>query len=73
MEHLPGRRYILIGDSGELDPEVFSHLKARFPDQVQKIVIRDVVAARANDPGRLRDVNEVIEALLVTRGKSQFA
>ena len=25
MKHLPGRRFTLIGDSGELDPEVFTH------------------------------------------------
>lgn len=71
MENLPGRKFTLIGDSGELDPEVFSHMRTAFPNAVEKIVIRDVVGARANDPGRLRDI-EVIDALLVAPGKSQF-
>jgi phosphatidate phosphatase APP1 len=73
MRNLPGRRFTLIGDSGELDPEVFIQVKALFPDCVEKIMIRDVVGAKVNDPGRLPDEIEVIDAPLVTRGKSQFA
>lgn len=70
MRHLPRRKFILIGDSGELDPEVFSEIRATFPAQVEKIVIRDVVGARAT--GRLDAIDEVIEAPLITHGKSQF-
>ena len=57
MTNLPGRRFTLIGDSGELDPEVFSQLRAERPEQVLKIVIRDVVDARRNAPERLRAVD----------------
>ena len=73
MRNLPGRRFTLIGDSGELDPEVFRHVKGLFPDCVEKIIIRDVVGAKVNDSGRLPDEIEVIDAPLVTRGTSQFA
>lgn len=73
MRNLPRRTFTLIGDSGELDPEVFSQIKADFPGRVDKIVIRDVVGAKANAPGRLADVDEIIDAPLVERGRSQFA
>lgn len=38
----PGRRFILIGDSGEKDPEIYGDLASRRPEQVQWILIRDV-------------------------------
>ncbi|MBZ5714660.1 phosphatidate phosphatase App1 family protein [Nannocystis pusilla] len=38
----PGRRFVLVGDSGELDPEVYADAYREFPDQVVAIYIRDV-------------------------------
>ncbi|MES2569253.1 MAG: App1 family protein, partial [Verrucomicrobiota bacterium] len=46
MIHLPRRRFILIGDSGEKDPEVYRAIQRLFPAQVEKILIRDVLEAR---------------------------
>ena len=42
MRQFPGRRFILVGDSGEQDPEVYHKLASRFPNQVAAILIRDV-------------------------------
>ncbi len=41
----PQRRFILVGDSGEKDPEVYAELARRFPEQVTHIFIRDVSEA----------------------------
>lgn len=38
----PGRRFILIGDSGEKDPEIYKGLRESFPDRIEAILIRDV-------------------------------
>ncbi len=38
----PGRRFVLIGDSGEMDPEAYSAAYREFPGQVAAIYIRDV-------------------------------
>jgi hypothetical protein len=46
MLNLPGRRFILVGDSGERDPEVYRAIRELFPAQVQKVFIRDVLAER---------------------------
>ncbi len=46
MINLPRRRFILIGDSGEMDPEVFLAMNEMFPRQVARIIIRDVVGER---------------------------
>jgi phosphatidate phosphatase APP1 len=72
MRHFPDRTFTLIGDSGELDPEVFTHLREKRGAQVEKIVIRDVVNARELKPARLHGVDEIISAPLITHGKSQF-
>jgi len=42
MDRFPGRQFILIGDSGEKDPEVYSELAAQYKDRVKYIFIRDV-------------------------------
>jgi len=42
----PQRRFLLIGDSGERDPEIYCRLARRFPGQVQAIYIREVQARR---------------------------
>jgi len=54
FEQFPRRRFILIGDSGERDPEVFTAVRDRYPDQVVEIRIRDVVNHAQARPERLR-------------------
>jgi phosphatidate phosphatase APP1 len=39
---LPRRHFVLVGDSGQKDPEVFGDLARRYPGQVRRIFIRDV-------------------------------
>ncbi|HYW33117.1 MAG TPA: phosphatase domain-containing protein [Gemmatimonas sp.] len=46
MIHLPRRKFILVGDSGERDPEVYRAIRKLFPDQVLRIYIRDVRGER---------------------------
>jgi phosphatidate phosphatase APP1 len=53
MRHFPGRSFVLIGDSGEHDPEVYAHVRKEFGAQVQEIRIRDVIDDRTNNPSRL--------------------
>ena len=45
----PGHRFILIGDSGEDDPEVYAEALHRHPAQIARIYIRNVTAARRDD------------------------
>lgn len=42
----PDRKFILIGDSGEKDPEVYLEIRTKFPKQVEEIRIRDLNQAR---------------------------
>lgn len=42
MDDFPGRRFLLVGDSGERDPDVYAEVARRRPDQVTGIAIRQV-------------------------------
>ncbi len=42
MKQFPERDFILIGDSGEHDPEVYATVLKEFKTQVKKIYIRKV-------------------------------
>ena len=44
-----GRKFVLIGDSGEQDPEVYGALVRKYPDQILKIYIRNVTGESADN------------------------
>lgn len=62
MNSFPGREFILVGDSGELDVEVYRRIKTLFPDRVREIWIRDVVNDEVVNSFRLEGVNTLIKA-----------
>ena len=45
IERYPAHRFILIGDSGENDPEVYATIFERFPQNIRKILIREVIGS----------------------------
>lgn len=42
MNDFPKRQFVLIGDSGEIDLEIYARIASEFPGRVLKIFIRDV-------------------------------
>ncbi len=46
----PKRRFLLIGDSGEQDPEIYSRLATQHPEQIAAVFIRNVTEESADDP-----------------------
>jgi hypothetical protein len=47
LKQFPNRRFMLIGDSGERDPEIYGELARRHPRQIAQILIRDVTGEPA--------------------------
>ncbi|CAO3635638.1 unnamed protein product [Mucor fragilis] len=47
MADFPQRHFVLIGDSGEIDLEIYTRIASEFPDQILKIYIRDVTTPDA--------------------------
>lgn len=50
LKRFPQRRFILVGDSGERDPEIYAKLAPRFPAQIVGIYIRAVTGETAESP-----------------------
>jgi phosphatidate phosphatase APP1 len=63
MDNFPARNFILIGDSGEMDPEVYRWFKEnpKYSKQVKETWIRDVVNDDKVNPDRLKGM-KVIKA-----------
>jgi phosphatidate phosphatase APP1 len=54
MRDFPGRRFLLVGDSGERDPEVYASVARRRGPQVAGIAIRLVAGRTAEERQRAR-------------------
>jgi hypothetical protein len=52
LVRFPRRRFVLVGDSGERDPEIY--LARRYPGQIARVLIRDVTGEPAT-AGRYRE------------------
>lgn len=50
ITRLPQRRYVLVGDSGEKDPEVYATILAQFPQRIAAVYIRDVTGESRDAP-----------------------
>ncbi len=51
LADFPRRRFILVGDAGEQDPEIYGHVARKHPEQVVRVLIRLVEGADA-EPAR---------------------
>lgn len=54
---LPSLSFLLVGDSGEEDPEIYRDVVHEFPARVQAVYIRDV----HRDPLRRREIHDLAE------------
>ncbi len=60
LDRYPGRQFVLVGDSGEQDPEVYAELIRERPQQIRRVYIRNVTA-EVPDNERFAAVFEGIE------------
>jgi len=61
MQLYPGMQFILIGDTSQHDPEIYSQIVSEFPDRVKAIYIRDVTSS-AERSGAVKKLAEEILA-----------
>lgn len=50
LEDFPKRTFVLVGDSGERDPEVYAKILEDFPAQIRVVYIRDVTGEARSAP-----------------------
>ncbi|KAF8940729.1 hypothetical protein BGZ58_005057 [Dissophora ornata] len=49
LTDFPHRKFVLIGDSGEIDMEIYTEMALKFPNQIFKIFIRDITTKRLQE------------------------
>jgi phosphatidate phosphatase APP1 len=54
LEEHPRLGLVLVGDSGQLDPEIYAALAREFPDRIRAVYIR---RTRHALPGRIAEVD----------------
>jgi phosphatidate phosphatase APP1 len=62
IEDFPWRQFILIGDSGERDPQIYTKILQSYPNQILLVCIRDIASSRL--------LNKKRELLLKTSNKT---
>lgn len=62
LDFYPGMQFVLIGDSGEQDPEIYAEVVRRHPRAVRMIYIRNVNP----DPARIDALDRLIEEVSAT-------
>jgi phosphatidate phosphatase APP1 len=67
MRQFPERKFVLVGDSGEHDPEVYAELASRFPSQVAAILIRDVRGETLASPRFLEAYSKLTDSSPIVR------
>jgi len=55
IKRFPFRKFVLVGDSGDKDPEVYAGIARDYPNQVKAIFIRNV--NNNTHPGRFKEVS----------------
>jgi phosphatidate phosphatase APP1 len=75
LQTYPALRFILVGDSGEQDPEIYAGIVRRHPQRIRAIYIRSVDP----NPSRINSIQKLIEDVaptgcqLVLAPDSEFA
>ena len=59
----PTLPFILIGDSGQQDPEIYKAIVEEFPDRILAVYIRNIL----RDPGRIAAVNALADEVRAAR------
>ena len=54
VERYPDRKFVLVGDSGERDPEIYGELARKYPNNIVSVLIRKTTSEPA-DAGRYHE------------------
>ena len=73
LERFPDRKFILVGDSGEKDPEVYGHLARTYATQIVSIFIRKIPAKQVAKQAGKQATEVDQEAVFAERMEQAFA
>lgn len=77
LADFPQRQFILVGDSGEIDLEIYTRIAMEYPDQILKIFIRDVTTPTIRELKQsmtsVRQRSGTFSSLFYSKRRSQSA
>lgn len=77
LRDFPHRHFILVGDSGEIDLEIYTRIAMEYPNQILKIYIRDVTTPTINELKQsitsVRQKPSTLSSLFYPKRRSQSA
>jgi hypothetical protein len=75
LQAYPKRKFLLIGDSGESDPEIYGAIARRFPEQILGIAIRSVREGESLSDERFQEAlkDVPVEKLLLFKSADELA
>ncbi|MCH7411544.1 DUF2183 domain-containing protein [Belliella sp. DSM 111904] len=73
MNLFPNTKFILIGDSGQHDPELYTKIIERFPEQVKAVYIRRIKKVDKEREDRLNSYNHTIPVAWVTNSSEALS
>ena len=59
LKTFPRRRFILVGDSGEKDPEIYGAMARKYADRVERILIRNLIHRRLETARNMKAFRDV--------------
>ena len=59
LEAYPHRQFILVGDSGEKDPEIYATIAQRYPKQIKNIYIHDINNSQERLNAVFKDLKQI--------------
>lgn len=71
LADFPKRLFVLIGDSGEIDLEIYTRIAMEHPDQIFKIYIRDVTTPNTIKQQEKRNSSGTLSSLFNSKRRSQ--
>lgn len=57
IDSYPDSKFVLVGDSGQRDPDIYKQIALEYPDKIKQIYIRDIKSSRRDK------VREMVEEL----------
>ena len=66
LQMFPERRFVLVGDSGEADPEIYAGIAQKFPRQVARVFIREVAGPKNSEKRFMKAFRKIPRRLAMT-------
>ena len=73
LDSYPQRQFVMVGDTGERDPEVYGEICRMYPHQIQKVFLRDVTSDLSDEiVASMNRKNEKRKTGIVVNGPDRY-